>query len=176
MAFKEKLEAPVIEIISQHHGTNLISFFYQKALELKGGDPGQVSMEDFRYPGPKPQTREAGLVLLADSIEAASKTLIDPTPARIHGLVQKIIQNAISDGQLDECDLTLKDLSLIAGSFDKILNGIFHHRIEYPGPPVKGVTIRKKIDGTPDKQSTESDKSGSDPENQPTDIKLPANP
>ena len=70
--------------------------------------------------------------MLADAIEAASRTLVDPTPARIQGLVQRIIQNAFSDGQLDECDLTLKDLSLIAGSFNKILNGIFHHRIEYP--------------------------------------------
>ena len=121
MALQQKLEAPIVDIISQHHGTSLISFFYQKALDLKGGDASQVSMEDFRYPGPKPQTREAGLVLLADSIEAASRTLVDPTPARIQGLVQRIIQNAFSDGQLDECDLTLKDLSLISASFTKIL-------------------------------------------------------
>jgi cyclic-di-AMP phosphodiesterase PgpH len=176
MALQDKLEAPIVEIISQHHGTNLISFFYQKALELKDGGGDQVSMEDFRYPGPKPHTREAGLVLLADSIEAASRTLIDPAPARIQGLVQKIIQNAISDGQLDECELTLKDLSLIAGSFNKILNGIFHHRIEYPGPLIKGGTTRKKTDGTSDKQPAETDRPFRDPENQPADIKLLENP
>ncbi|OGP50367.1 MAG: hypothetical protein A2Y79_11635 [Deltaproteobacteria bacterium RBG_13_43_22] len=157
MALQQKLETPIVEIISQHHGTGLISFFYQKALDLKGGDVNQVSMEDFRYPGPKPQTREAGLVLLADSIEAASRTLIDPTPGRIQGLIQRIIQNAFSDGQLDECDLTLKDLSLISASFNKILNGIFHHRIEYPESIIRSGNIRKKTNGDPDKQSTESD-------------------
>ena len=160
MALQQKLEAPIVEIISQHHGTSLISFFYQKALDLKGGDVSQVSMEDFRYPGPKPQTREAGLVLLADSIEAASRTLVDPTPARIQGLVQKIIQNAFSDGQLDECDLTLKDLSLISTNFTKVLTGIFHHRIEYPETNLKSGTGRKKTNGDTDKQSAESDKPG----------------
>jgi putative nucleotidyltransferase with HDIG domain len=168
MAYLNKLEAPIIDIISQHHGTNLISYFYQKALDLKGGDVHQVSMEDFRYPGPKPQTREAGLVLLADAIEAASRTLVDPTPARIQGLVQKIIHNAFSDGQLDECDLTLKDLSLIAASFNKILNGIFHHRIQYPESNLKSGSARKKQNGDSDKQSSETDRPGRDPENQPT--------
>lgn len=170
MARLNKLEAPIIEIINQHHGTGLISYFYQKALELKGGDTNQVSMEDYRYPGPKPQTREAGLVLLADSIEAASRTLVDPAPARIQGLVQKIIQNAFSDGQLDQCDLTLKDLTLISSSFVKILNGIFHHRIEYPETPPKTGTGRKKINGDTDRQSTEMDRSGRNPENQPASI------
>ena len=158
MALQQKLEAPIVEIISQHHGTGLISFFYQKALDLKGGDVSQVSMEDFRYPGPKPQTGEAGLVLLADSIEAASRTLVDPTPARIQGLVQRIIQNAFTDGQLDECDLTLKDLSLISTSFTKILTGIFHHRIEYPETNLKSGMGRKKTNGDSDKQSTEPDR------------------
>jgi putative nucleotidyltransferase with HDIG domain len=167
MALQQKLEAPIVEIISQHHGTSLISFFYQKALDLKGGDAGQVSMEDFRYPGPKPQTREAGLVLLADSIEAASRTLVDPTPARIQGLVQRIIQNVFSDGQLDECDLTLKDLSLISISFTKILTGIFHHRIEYPDASLKSGMSRKKSNGDTDKQSAEPDKSGRNSGNLP---------
>jgi putative nucleotidyltransferase with HDIG domain len=168
MAYLNKLEAPIIDIISQHHGTNLISYFYQKALDLKGGDVNQVSMEDFRYPGPKPQTREAGLVLLADAIEAASRTLVDPTPARIQGLVQKIIHNAFSDGQLDECDLTLKDLSLIAAGFNKILNGIFHHRIQYPESNVKGGSSKRKQNGDSDKQQSETDRPARDPENQPS--------
>jgi cyclic-di-AMP phosphodiesterase PgpH len=170
MARLHKLEAPIIEIINQHHGTGLISYFYQKALDLKGGDTTQVSTEDFRYPGPKPQTREAGLVLLADAIEAASRTLVDPTPARIQGLVQRIIQNAFSDGQLNECDLTLKDLTLISSSFIKILNGIFHHRIEYPEAQPKSGAVRKKTNGDTDKQPPEPDRSRRDPENQPSTV------
>ncbi|MEW6187410.1 MAG: HDIG domain-containing metalloprotein [Thermodesulfobacteriota bacterium] len=165
MAQQQKLDPPIIDIIRQHHGTGLISFFYQKALDLRGGEVTQVSMEDFRYPGPKPQTREAGLVLLADGIEAASRTLVDPTPARIRGLVQKIIQNAFSDGQLDECDLTLKDLSQISASFSKILTGIFHHRIEYPEPTLRSGGNRKKPDGDTDKQPPELDRPNKDLEN-----------
>ncbi len=156
-AKRHKLESPIVDIIEQHHGTSLISYFYKKALELKGDDPSQVSTEDFRYPGPKPQTREAGLVMLADAIEAASRTLVDPTPARIQGLVSRIINNAFADGQLDECELTLKDLNQIAGSFNKILNGIFHHRIEYPEPPGKAVHPKKKNNGDSTKQPTELD-------------------
>jgi len=113
MARKEKLGREIIDIIQQHHGTSLISFFYEKAKEQeekKGEKSLEVGEEDFRYPGPKPQTKEAGLVMLADVVEAASKTLVDPTVARIQGMVQKIINKVFSDGQLDECELTLKDL------------------------------------------------------------------
>jgi hypothetical protein len=156
-AKRHKLDPPIVDIIEQHHGTSLISYFYQKALELKGDDPGQVSTEDFRYPGPKPQTREAGLVMLADAIEAASRTLVDPTPARIQGLVNKMINNAFADGQLDECELTLKDLNQIAGSFNKILNGIFHQRIEYPESPGKTGQSKKRGNGDTTKQSPEPD-------------------
>ena len=92
---------------------------------------------EYRYPGPKPQTREAGLVMLADCVEAASRTLTDPTPARIQGLVQKIINSIFTDGQLDECELTLKNLHEIAKSFNRILSGIYHQRIEYPEVPLK---------------------------------------
>lgn len=157
MARQARLEDPIIDIIQQHHGTSLISFFYQKALELKGGDAAAVSLEDFRYPGPKPQTKEAGLVMLADAIEAASRTLVDPTPSRIQGLVHRIINHVFADGQLDECELTLKDLNQIAESFIKILNGIFHHRIEYPGQPPKAAGARKKSHEDTDRQPAETD-------------------
>jgi putative nucleotidyltransferase with HDIG domain len=157
LARQARLEEPIVDIIQQHHGTRLISFFYQKALELKGNDPAAVSLEDFRYPGPKPQTKEAGLVMLADAIEAASRTLVDPAPARILGLVHRIINDTFSDGQLDECELTLKDLNRIAVSFNKTLNGIFHHRIEYPGPSAKPLSGRKKTDGDTDRQPPETD-------------------
>jgi len=103
-----------------------------------------VDERDFRYPGPKPQTREAGLVLLADCVEAASRTLADPTPARIQGMVQKIINNIFIDGQLDECELTLKNLHEIAKSFNQILAGIYHHRIDYPEPAYKEKTTGGK--------------------------------
>ncbi len=129
IARKNKLGQIIIDTIRQHHGTSLIKYFYAKAKQLKGED--KVNIDDFRYPGPKPQTREAGLVMLADVVEAASRTLYNPTPSRIQGLVQNLINNIFSDGQLDECELTLKDLHKIARSFNQILNGIYHHRIEY---------------------------------------------
>ena len=130
IAKQNKLGNAIIETIRQSHGTSLISYFYDKARQLKGENG--VNIDDFRYPGPKPQTREAGLVMLADAVEAASRTLSNPTPARILGLVQNLINKIFSDGQLDNCELTLKDLHNIAKSFNKILNGIYHHRIEYP--------------------------------------------
>ena len=134
MAREHKLGNEIIDVIQQHHGTALIKYFYDRAKNQ--ADPGmpQVDERDYRYHGPKPQTREAALIMLADAIEAASKTLTDPTPARIQGMVQKLINNIFIDGQLDECELTLKDLHLIAKSFNMVLAGTFHHRIDYPEP------------------------------------------
>jgi putative nucleotidyltransferase with HDIG domain len=134
LARERKLGGPIIDIIQQHHGTAQIKFFYEKAKEQ--ADPGmeQIDERDYRYHGPKPQTREAALIMLADSVEAASRTLSDPTPARIQGMVKKLINNIFIDGQLEECDLTLKDLHLIARSFNRVLGGIFHNRIDYPEP------------------------------------------
>ncbi len=129
LARENKLGQPIIDTIRQHHGTSLIQYFYDKAVQLKGRDA--VNIDDFRYPGPKPQTKEAGLVMLADIVEAASRALDNPTPARIQGLVQNLINEVFADGQLDNCELTLKDLHKIARSFYTILNGIHHHRIEY---------------------------------------------
>ncbi len=131
LARQNRLGQTIIDIIRQTHGTSLISFFYQKA-KVQAGAEGGVDEPEYRYPGPKPQTREAGLVMLADCVEAASRTLADPTPARIQGLVQKIINGIFTDGQLDECELSLKNLHEIAKSFNRILAGIHHQRIEYP--------------------------------------------
>ncbi|MBC8418714.1 MAG: HDIG domain-containing protein [Desulfobacterales bacterium] len=147
LAKKYKLGKEIIDIIRQHHGTSLITFFYEKAKEQgekKGEKYLQVEEADFRYPGPKPQTKEAGLVMLGDVVEAASKTLVDPTAARIQGMVQKMINKIFSDGQLDECELTLKDLHEIAKSFNKTLSGIFHHRIEYPEPVARFTPSRDR--------------------------------
>ncbi len=167
LARKHKLGETIEAIIRQHHGTNLISFFYHKA-KSQAANPEQVKIDDYRYPGPRPQTKEAGLVLLADQVEAASKMLTDPTPARVQGMVQKIINSVFADGQLDECELTLKDLHLIAKSFYKILNGIFHQRIHYPAPLDK-----KKAHEDLDKQPAKKNhlKSGEAPEKGREDLK-----
>ncbi|MCU0538274.1 MAG: HDIG domain-containing protein [Desulfobacterales bacterium] len=129
IAREHKLSSVIVEGIRQHHGTSLIRYFYEKARQAKG--ESQVKEEDFRYPGPKPRTREAALVMLADIVEAASRTLENPTPGRIKGHVQELINRALQDGQLDECDITLKDIHKISVSFNTILNGIHHNRIEY---------------------------------------------
>jgi putative nucleotidyltransferase with HDIG domain len=127
---EHRLNQPIIELIQQHHGTSLMPYFYQKAMEQ---DPTRgVDEENFRYPGPKPQTREAAICMLADSVEAASRALVNPTHGRIKGLVEKIINNKFVDSQLDECDLTLKDLHKIADSFVRVLAGYLHSRVEYP--------------------------------------------
>jgi putative nucleotidyltransferase with HDIG domain len=156
LAKKNKLGREITDIIHQHHGTSLITYFYQKAKErmiAKGEKSPEVDEENFRYPGPKPQTKEAGLVMLADMVEAASRSLVNPTPSRIKGMVQKIMNKAFSDGQLDDCELTLKDLNEIAKSFNKTLSGIFHQRIEYPEVPVGA--SKKGVDGSTDHISAE---------------------
>jgi len=148
IARQNKMGPNIIDTIRQHHGTSLISFFYEKAKQLKGEDA--VEIDNFRYPGPKPLTREAGLVMLADVAEAASRTLQNPTPSRIQGLVQNLIDKIFSDGQLDNCELTLKDLHNIAKSFNKILTGIYHHRIDYPENLI--AKNGKGKNGSPDRQ------------------------
>ena len=167
LASRYRLGQGIEDIIQQHHGTSVISFFYQKALDLKeklrnskGGEVSPVLIEDYRYPGPKPQTKEAGLVLLADAVEAASRTLPDPTAARVQGLVQKIINKIFSDGQLDDCELTLKDLHQIAKSFIQILVGIAHQRIEYPEPAGKGLEGRTRANGDPGQRPPKRDRDG----------------
>jgi putative nucleotidyltransferase with HDIG domain len=163
IATKNRLGKMITDTIRQHHGTSLIQYFYDKAKQLRGEE--NVKIDDFRYPGPKPQTREAGLVMLADVVEAASRTLEIPTPARIQGLVQNLISKIFSDGQLDNCELTLKDLHNIAKSFNQILNGIYHHRIEYSESPALGNGKGKDAssDRQPAKQesgASEKDKAG----------------
>ncbi len=157
LAKEYKLGQEIMDIIQQHHGTSLISYFYEKAKEQaeRSEKARPVNEADFRYPGPKPQTKEAGLVMLADSVEAACRSLSEPTPARIKGMVQNIINKIFADGQLDECELTLKDLNNIAKSFNKTLSGIFHHRIEYPettatGSQQKKITEKRATDGSAD--------------------------
>jgi cyclic-di-AMP phosphodiesterase PgpH len=155
LARQNKVSQKIIDIVQQHHGTSFMAYFFNKAKQ-QATNPNMVNSEDYRYPGPRPQTKEAGLVLLADQVEAASKTLLDPTPARIQGAVQKIINNIFADGQLDQCELTLKDLHEIAKSFIKILSGIFHHRVEYPHSAEK-ISEKKRSSEDLDKQPAEKD-------------------
>ena len=131
IAKKYKLNSKIVDFITQHHGDSLIAYFYQKALE-KTDDETEPKEENFRYPGPRPQTKESAIILLADSVEASSRALDDPTPSSIRHLVKKIINNKFIDGQLDECDLTLKDMHKIANSFVRVLMGVYHTRMTYP--------------------------------------------
>ncbi|MEK6581446.1 MAG: HDIG domain-containing metalloprotein [Nitrospirota bacterium] len=131
LARQQKLPEPIIDIIEQHHGTGLMTYFYQKAKEQEGEQ--KLYEDEYKNPGPKPQTRLAALVMMADAVEAASRVLNDPTPARITALVDRIINHIFLEGQLDECELTLKDISEIKSHFSYILTGIMHKRIDYPG-------------------------------------------
>ncbi|SYZ73820.1 putative 7TM receptor with intracellular metal dependent phosphohydrolase [Candidatus Zixiibacteriota bacterium] len=119
----------VLNFIEEHHGTMTMNYFLNKAKELGIENP---PIDDFRYPGPKPRTRETAIVMLADTTEAASRTLANPKPARISTLVQNIINDRFQSGELEDCPLTLKDLADIRESFTQILIGVFHYRIEYP--------------------------------------------
>ncbi len=121
----------VIDAATQHHGTALIESFFHKAKEAAETDE-KVSEEDYRYPGPKPQTREAGVLMLADGVEAAARSLSDPTEDRLQSVVSRVINAKFTDGQLDHCDLTLRDLHNIAKSFLQVLRGIYHQRPTYP--------------------------------------------
>ena len=159
MARENRLGRTLTGIIREHHGTSLMKYFYDRAKNKVQPGVEHVDERDYRYAGPKPQTREAGLIMLADAVEAASRTLADPTPARIQGMVQKIINNIFIDGQLDECELTLKDIHNIAKSFNMVLGGIFHYRIDYPEPVSKERTTDKGarlVDENRDRKSPET--------------------
>jgi putative nucleotidyltransferase with HDIG domain len=140
MAKKYKLPAIIQDMIPQHHGTSVIEYFYDKALKEakeQNIDISEVDKSLYTYPGPKPQTKEAGILMLADSIEAAARTLSEPTSDRIQGMVQKLINKIFSSGQLNECPLTLQELHRIAKNFTRVLTGIYHHRITYAEPAEK---------------------------------------
>lgn len=133
LARQYSLPREIQDFIAMHHGTTLIAYFYHKAKSMEDPDIPEVDEEDYRYPGPKPQTRETAIVMLADGIEAASRAMPEPTEARIKGLVQKMINAHFADGQLDECNLTLKDLNAIAKAFIRVLTSMYYTRPQYPG-------------------------------------------
>ncbi|HEY4271610.1 MAG TPA: HDIG domain-containing protein [Candidatus Udaeobacter sp.] len=163
LALKHRLNQRMIDIIQEHHGTSLVRYFYQRALQqhedaLAGGkimrlredDVPQVHEASFRYSGPKPQTKESAIVSLADTVESASRSLVKPTPQKIETLVNELIEERISDRQLDDCDLTLGELKIIAERFRFTLISMLHSRIAYPKPSGKTTTILRDEPVRPD--------------------------
>lgn len=134
---KYNLPKEILEFIPMHHGTTLISYFYNKALENKT-DKDIINEDDYRYPGPKPQTKETGIVMLADAVEAATRSIDEPSIAKLKATIDGIIKSRFEEGELDECELTFKDLNSIREAFFKVLVGIHHPRIKYPGQEEKG--------------------------------------
>ncbi len=133
MARKHGLPESVIDFIKEHHGTSMMTFFYHQALENASGNSSvNVNRSDFQYPGPQPHSKESAIVMLADSIEAASRSIKDPTKERIEGMVRKIIYNKLNDGDLDDSGLSMVELKVVQNVFLRMLFGIFHTRIEYP--------------------------------------------
>jgi len=124
----------IIDLIEQHHGTTLVEYFYREAARRCGVDPNGATVQEsaFRYPGPRPQSKEAGILMVSDAVESASRTLSEPTPARIEGLVREMIEKRLDDGQFDECGLTLREIGEIRESLIKSLIGIYHGRVKYP--------------------------------------------
>lgn len=136
MALKHRLGRPVIDAITQHQGTTLLRTFHAKAVERAKVEGRTVEEGEFRYPGPRPMSREAGILMLADAVEAATRALKDPAPAEVRARIHEIIAERIADGQLDDCQLTVKDLARIEAAFTRVVTlGVFHSRIEYPPAP-----------------------------------------
>ena len=157
IAQKDHLPPEIIDIILQHHGVTPVMFFYHKALQLADGKP--VDINDFRYSGPKPQTKEASIVMLADTIEAAVRSMKDPTPKSIDQFIERLIRGKLEDGQLSDCELSLRDIDQICEAFSDILKGVYHERVEYPKVQQFAVKSSEKSDtnksGTVEEQKEE---------------------
>jgi cyclic-di-AMP phosphodiesterase PgpH len=134
LARQYTLPQPIIDIIAEHHGTTLVEYFYHRATELSQTDPNgtEIDEQNFRYPGPKPSSRESAVLMLSDAVESASRALTEPTPARIASLVHDLAMKRLLDGQFDECGLTLEELELIESSLVKSLTAVYHGRVKYP--------------------------------------------
>ena len=170
MAQKARIPEPVIDIIRQHHGDCPVMFFYDKALKLYGD---QVDISAFRYEGPRPQTREAAVVMMADSIEAATRALPNPDPEKIDALIRKIVRGKLNDGQLDCSNLTFNDLEKICSAFSTVLTGVFHERIEYPtiAIPPRGEAAPKPAGGEARSASTEAKPASTEAQPVPAEVK-----
>jgi putative nucleotidyltransferase with HDIG domain len=138
IAVKQRLGRPVIDAITQHQGTTLLKVFYAKALQRGQATGVAVKEEDFRYPGPRPMSKEAGMLMIADAAEASTRALVDPSPSEVQEKIHEVIGERVADGQLDDCQLTLKDLAAVEAAFVRVVSlGVFHTRIEYPPMPGK---------------------------------------
>lgn len=124
------------DIIAEHHGTTLVKYFYY-TMKNNSQNPEEIKQEDYKYTGPIPSSRESGVVMLADSVEAAVRSIKEPNKDKITEMVNNIISDKLSSGQLNNCDLTLKDIEKIKACFLTTLNSIYHHRIEYPKEKIK---------------------------------------
>jgi putative nucleotidyltransferase with HDIG domain len=165
LARKLKLPRPLREIIEQHHGNSLVRYFYAKAKQTYDPEQQTIGEESFRYPGPAPQSKEAGLVMLADAIEAASRSLKAPTKDNLKRVITDIINGTLQDGQLDACDFSLRELRSVAAAFLTILYAIYHPRVEYPGFSFEGKpTPRKRAQGNNHKNN---DRHTQPPEKEP---------
>jgi putative nucleotidyltransferase with HDIG domain len=144
LARQYHLPQVIVDAIEQHHGTRLMRFFYNRALELSGPESGEVREADYRYPGPRPRNKVMAVLMLADAVEAASRTLTDATPAKLRGLIQTLFDDCLQDSQLDRTDLTLSDLRAVFEAFLRVLSTIFHRRVDYPGFDFNADTRREK--------------------------------
>lgn len=145
LARKHHLPEPIIDMICQHHGDTPVMYFYAKAVKLLGEE--NVDIADFRYDGPKPQTAEAAILMLSDTVEAAVRSIPEPTREKISAMIRKLVRGKMEDGQLDECTLTFRDIGHICEAFETVLQGVFHERIEYPNVDLKRAQKRSKPQG-----------------------------
>lgn len=133
LAHRHHLPRSVVDAIEQHHGTRLITFFYKRAQEQSDPDTGEVREEKYRYPGPRPRNKVMAVLMLADGVEAASRTLTEPSPVKVRTLLRTIFDDCLQDGQLDHSDLTLSEVKKVSEAFFRVLTNIFHQRVDYPG-------------------------------------------
>jgi putative nucleotidyltransferase with HDIG domain len=149
MGRKARLPEPILAAIREHHGTKKIHYFYQKALTRSDPSQAPVRDTDYRHSGPRPSTRVNGILMICDAVEAASRTLIDPTPAKIRGMIQTIVDDCLRDGQFDDCDLTMRDLAIIVDTLERTVSTVYHHRIDYPGFEFNRERTRRRTAETP---------------------------
>lgn len=153
LGYKHRLPQPVIDAMSEHHGSSVITYFYNKAKSM-AEDPDSVLEADYQYDGKKPQSKESALIMLGDVVEAATRSLADPTPLRLSNVVRNVLNKYFAEGHLSECNLTLRDLDLIAESFVEVLIGIYHARIDYGISVTRDTIQRKKPNAAADSKSS----------------------
>jgi len=150
LARQNRLPQEIIDIIQQHHGTTRVDYFYHRAKEKL--EKQEISEDGFRYSGSRPRSKEAALVMLADSVEAAARTMVKPSLNRLEQLIRKIVQSKLEDGQLDESELTMADLEKIIKAFSQVLSSVYHYRIEYPKAEIKLFKRRFATRGSRDRE------------------------